>query len=158
MIFPSESLFQLRRSLTIKVATGELTDEQGFREALRADPDDYGPLSYLGVQAEESGDLSEAERYARELIRVHPSGHEGYLLLSRILTAANSDSTLARGYGALGLSKLLFDEDAIDDLDSGTVEQLCRSNTAIGDLSRAQVIAAMVEVLKRERSQEPTEV
>jgi hypothetical protein len=158
MIFPSESLFQLRRTLMAKVAAGEITDEEGFHEALRADPDDYAPLGFLAVKAEEAGDLSEAGRYAHELIRVHPSGYGGYFLLARVLRAANLDSLLMRGYAELGLVKLQFDEEPLTELDIDRLAELFGNDEAIRAQPKDEVLAFLVEAAKQQRRQEPIEV
>lgn len=158
MIFPSEALYQLRRTVVAKVAAGEITEIEGFREALEADPDDSTPLAFLALKAEEAGDLSEAERYARELIRVHPSGHGGYLLLARILGETNPDSPLMRGYGELGLAKIQFDEEALEGLDVDRFAELCGVPDALRALPQDQVLAVLVEALHRQRSEEPIEV
>lgn len=158
MIFPSESLDQLRRNLMAKVAAGEITELEGSREALQADPEDSVPLAFLALTAEEAGDLSEAERYARELIRNHPSGHHGYLLLARILGKAYPNSPLMRGYADLGVAKMQFDEEAMDGLDADRLAAQCGAGDVLRGLPKDQVFAVLVEALKKQRSLEPIEV
>jgi len=158
MIFPSESLVQLRRSLMDKVAAGEITELEGFREALRADPDDYALLGFLGLIAEQAGDLSEAERYARELIRVYPSGYGGFFLLARVLRTSNHDSFLMRGYAELALVKMQFDDEPLTDLNIDGLAELFGDGEAIRALPKDHVLAFLVEASKQQPRQEPIEV
>jgi tetratricopeptide (TPR) repeat protein len=158
MIFPTESLYQLRRALVAKVAAGEITEVEGFRKALEADPDDSTAVAFLARYAEEAGDLPEAERYARQLIRNHPSGHQGYLLLARILGGTDRQSILMRGYAELGLAKMQFNEESLQDLDVDRFAQLCGASEATRSLPEDQVLAVLAEALKKQRSLEPIEV
>jgi hypothetical protein len=158
MIFPSESLYQLRKTLMAKVAAGEITELEGHREALQADPDDSAPLGFLALRAEESGDLAEAERYAREFIRNHPSGHDGYLLLARILGEAYPNSPVMKGYAELGVAKLRFDEGAMDSMDTDLLTAQCGVGDILKGLPKDRVFAILVEALKQQRGQEPIEV
>lgn len=158
MIFPSESLFQLRQTLVKQVAAGEITDIESYQRALEVDPDDPVPLSYLAVHAEESGDLAEAERYSRELIRTHPCSQDGYFLLSRILLKKDPHSHLARSLAQLGLEKVQFDEDAMDRFDVDQLAEQCGFSNILADKSRDQAFAILVEALKRSLGQEPIEV
>ena len=157
MIFPSDSLYQLRRTLTAKADAGEITQLESFQQALLADPDDATSLTYMALKAEEAGDLSAAERYAREAIRNHPSGHKGYMILGRILSKPDPKSVLARGYLELALSKMQFDEEALDDFDQDAVAATWGVDESVKALPADQFLTVLVEVLKRDR-QEPIEV
>jgi hypothetical protein len=117
IIFPSDALYELRRNLVAQMDSGGLSEADGFRQAIEADPDDSMALLYLGLAAEGEGDLTEAERLARLAIRNHPSGHQAYMLLQRLVAARNPDSPLVEGYAQLSLKKILWDEDALEEMD-----------------------------------------
>jgi hypothetical protein len=153
MIFPSDSLYQLRRTLMARADAGEITKLESFQEALRADPDDATSLTYVGLKAEEAGDLSEAERYVREAIRNHPSGHEGYTILARILNKADPNSALARGYLELGLAKVQFDEEALDSVNQEAIAASWGVDENVKTLPPDQFLTVLSAVLKRDRSE-----
>jgi hypothetical protein len=111
MIFPPESIFELRRELVTKLEAGEITDAEMFRQALAVDPSDPAALRFHAFTAEENGDLAAAEAFGRRFILADPTSHEGYLLLGRVL----SDARLAAAYRALGEDKLHFDPEALDE-------------------------------------------
>jgi tetratricopeptide (TPR) repeat protein len=117
IVFPSESLYELRRSLVDRMESGELNRSEAFRQALAADPNDALSWFSLAIEAEQAGNLDEAERLAREGILNHPSAHSGYMLLQRILSARGADPQLVEGYAMLGLEKVAYDEDAIESID-----------------------------------------
>jgi SEC-C motif len=98
MIFPSEALLETRRNLLARLEVGEITQEEAFREALNADPEDFTAIRFFAGAALEAGDLDGAESYARHLIRLHPGDSAGYTLLSEVLRKRDPDSPLASAY------------------------------------------------------------
>ncbi|MCU1233933.1 MAG: motif domain protein [Candidatus Solibacter sp.] len=108
MIFPPESIYELRHELAEKMESGELTEAEVFRQALAVDPSDPAALRFHAMMAEADGDRAAAEQYGRRFILADPTSHEGYLLLGRVL----SDRPLADAYHALGKEKLHYFPDA----------------------------------------------
>ncbi len=108
MIFPPESVYEFRRDLVAKMASGALTDAEAFRQSLAVDPHDPAATRFLALTAEKDGDLALAAQLAHRFIEANPVSHEGYLLLGRVL----ADRPLAAAYEALGKKKLHFDPEA----------------------------------------------
>jgi hypothetical protein len=108
MIFPPESICELREELAAKMESGELTEAEVFRQALAVDPNDPAALRFHAFMAEEAGDRVSAEQFGRRFILANPTSHEGYLLLGRVV----ADPALAAAYRALGEEKLHFDPEA----------------------------------------------
>ena len=108
MIFPPESVYEFRRDLIARMASGDLTDAEAFRQSLAVDPHDPAATRFLAFAAEKDGDLPLAAQLAHRFIEANPVSHEGYLLLGRVL----ADPPLAAAYGALGVKKLHFDPEA----------------------------------------------
>ena len=117
MIFPPESVYELRRELAAKMATGALTKAEAYRQALAVDPHDPIATGFLALTAEEEGDLTRAAQLARRFTEANPISHEGYMLLGRVLPRG----PLATAYLALGIKKLHFDPDAKERLASANV-------------------------------------
>jgi hypothetical protein len=117
MIFPPESVYELRRDLAAKMATGALSDAEAFRQALAVDPHDPAATRFLALTAEKDGDLTLAAQLAHRFIQANPISHEGYALLGRVL----SDRPLAIAYLALSIKKLHFDPEAGPRLASANV-------------------------------------
>jgi hypothetical protein len=113
MIFPPESIYEFRRELAAKMASGALSDAEAFRQALAVDPHDPAATRFLALAAETDGDLTLAAQLAHRFIEANPVSHEGYLLLGRVL----ADRPLAAAYAALGTEKLHFDPDALAELE-----------------------------------------
>jgi hypothetical protein len=109
MIFPTEALQALRQRLEDRVAAGELTETQAYRQALEADPDDCRALRFLALLAEEDGDFAAAETLAWRWLRADPLSHEAFHLIGRLLDRDPSQSALAAAYLALGDEKVRFD-------------------------------------------------
>ena len=118
MIFPSESLYNLRGELLAKIHAGELSDAEGFGQALEADPDDRASLRVLTLLAEKEGDREAAERYARRFVQADPISYDGYMALARILGRPESLSHLSAAYAQLGIMKMRFDPEAVERLDT----------------------------------------
>src|SRR5438477_13052174 len=114
MIFPSGSLYDLRRELLAKMNSGELKEAEGFAQALEADPDDPASLRALALLAEEAGDREAAERYARRFVQADPTSHDSYMVLSRILTRPGGPPPLANAYAHLGLEEMRNDAGATE--------------------------------------------
>src|ERR1035437_8238063 len=108
MIFPPESVYELRSELAAKMATGALSDAEAFRQALAVDPHDPTANRFLALAAEKDGDPFLAAQLAHRFIQADPVSHEGYALLRRVL----SDRPLAIAYLALSIKKLHFDPEA----------------------------------------------
>jgi hypothetical protein len=108
MIFPPESVYELRRELAAKMTTGALTNAAAYRQALAVDPHDPAATGFLALTAEKDGDLTLAAQLAHRFIEANPISHEGYMLLGRVLPRG----PLATAYLALGIKKLHFDPDA----------------------------------------------
>src|SRR2546429_9142615 len=104
MIFPNCDLQELRRDLSERVDSGELTDAESFLQAIAADPDDPNALAYLALDAERHGTFEEAEALAWRLVRAWPASHEGYALLGRLFAG----TTRGAAYAALAKEKLHF--------------------------------------------------
>ena len=117
MIFPPESIYEFRRELAAKMATGALTKAEAYRQALAVDPHDPVATGFLALTAEKDGDLTLAAQLAHRFIQADPLSHEGYALLGRVL----SDRPLAIAYLALSIKKLHFDPEAGPRLASANV-------------------------------------
>src|ERR1035438_8932080 len=117
MIFPPESVYELRRELAARMATGALTKAEAYRQALAVDPHDPVATGFLALTAEEEGDLIRAAQRARRFIEANPISHEGYMLLGRVLPRG----PLATACLALGIKKLHFDPEAKERLASANV-------------------------------------
>ena len=115
MIFPPESIYEFRRELAGKMASGELTDAEAFRQALAVDPHDPAASRFLALAAEKDGDPTHAAQLAHRFLEANPISHEGYLLLGRVLP----DPALAAAYSALGKQKLHFNPEAQANLEPG---------------------------------------
>src|ERR1039458_5927096 len=112
MIFPPESVYELRRELAARMATGVLTKAEAYRQALAVDPHDPVATGFLALTAEKDGDLTRAAQLARRFMEANPISHEGYALLGRVLPRG----PLATAYLALGIKKLHFDPEAMAEL------------------------------------------
>ena len=117
MIFPPESVYELRRELAARMATGALTKAEAYRQALAVDPHDPVATGFLALTAEEEGDLIRAAQLGRRFIQANPISHEGYMLLGRVLPKG----PLSTAYLALGIKKLHFDPEAKERLASANV-------------------------------------
>jgi SEC-C motif len=120
MIFPPESVYEFRRELVVKMTSGELTDAEGFRQALAVDPHDPIATGSLAFAAEKDGERTLAAQLAHRFIEANPISHEGYALLGRVLP----DRPLAAAYLVLGVRKLHFDPEAGPELDRAGVPEL----------------------------------
>jgi tetratricopeptide (TPR) repeat protein len=159
IIFPSDALYELRRNLAAQMESGELSEADGFRQAIEADPDDSMALQYLGLAAEGEGDLAEAERLARLAIRNHPSGHQAYMLLQRLVAAQNPDSPLVEGYAQLGLKKILWDEVALEELDCRKLApQLVHDLGQTDTGQNHETLQALIDRLEAQPRFEPPDV
>jgi hypothetical protein len=105
MIFPPESLYEFRRELAAKMASGAISDADAYRQALAVDPHDPIATGALALAAETDGDIPLAATLAHRFILANPVSHQGYALLSRVL----ADPPLAAAYAALGTHKLHFE-------------------------------------------------
>ena len=117
MIFPPESIYELRRELAAKMDAGTLTEADAFRQALAVDPNDPPALRFHAFTAEEAGDFPLAAQLGHRFLLANPTSHEAYLLLGRVLP----DAPLAAAYAALGKLKLHFDPEARAELEAGAL-------------------------------------
>jgi hypothetical protein len=117
MIFPPESVYELRRELAAKMATGAVSKAEAYRQELAVDPHDPVATGFLALTAEKDGDLTLAAQLARRFIEANPISHEGYMLLGRVLPRG----PLATACLALGIKKLHFDPEAKERLASANV-------------------------------------
>jgi hypothetical protein len=117
MIFPPESVYELRRELAAKMASGALSDAEAYRQALAVDPHDPVATRFLALTAEKDGDPTLAAQLAHRFIQADPLSHEGYALLGRVLPRG----PLAIAYLALSIKKLHFDPEAGPRLASANV-------------------------------------
>src|ERR1017187_7837656 len=117
MIFPPESVYELRRELAARMAAGALTKAEACRQALAVDPHDPVATGFLALTAEKDGDLTLAAQLAHRFIEANPISHEGYMLLGRVLPKG----PLSTAYLALGIKKLHFDPEAKERLASANV-------------------------------------
>jgi tetratricopeptide (TPR) repeat protein len=161
IIFPSDGLYELRQSLMAQMDSGVLSQADGFRQAIEADPDDSLALLYLGLAAEGEGDLAKAERLARLAIRNHPSGHQAYILLQRLVAARNPDSPLVEGYAQLGLKKILWDEEALEQMDFRKLAPQLAGSSGLEQNNLDQnheTLQALIDHLEAEPRFEPPDV
>ena len=117
MIFPPESVYEFRRELAAKMATGALTNAEAFRQALAVDPHDPAATRFLALATEKDGDRVLAAQLAHRFMQADPLSHEGYMLLGRVLFKG----PLSTAYLALGIKKLHFDPEAKERLASANV-------------------------------------
>src|ERR1019366_4799252 len=117
MIFPPESVYELRRELAAKMASGALSDAEAYRQALAVDPHDPVATRFLALTAEKDGDPTLAAQLAHRFVQADPLSHEGYALLGRVLPRG----PLATAYLALSIKKLHFDPEAGPRLASANV-------------------------------------
>jgi SEC-C motif len=115
MIFPTETILQLRSQLEDRVTSGELSEAEAYREALAADPDDPRAVRFLALLAEDEGDFDGAGSLAWRWLRADPLSHEVFRLIGRLLRRDPSQAARAAAYLALGRTKLHFDPEAEED-------------------------------------------
>jgi tetratricopeptide (TPR) repeat protein len=120
MIFPPESVYEFRRELAVKMASGALSDAEAFRQALAVDPHDPAATRFLALTAEKDGDFTLAAQLAHRFIEANPISHEGYALLGRVLARP----PLAAAYLQLAFKKLHFDPEAQASLAPGDLPEL----------------------------------
>jgi hypothetical protein len=124
MIFPSESVIDLRRDLEDRAAEGELSEADAYREALAADPSDPRALRLLALLAEDEGDFALVQDLAWRWLRADPLSHEAFRLIGRLLGRDPAQADRAAAYLSLGKEKLHFDPEADaeeeDDDEDGT--------------------------------------
>jgi hypothetical protein len=151
IVFPSESLIELRRSLVAQTKSGDLSKAEAFGRAVAADPNDATALTLLGMLAEQAGNLVEAERLARASIRNGPSGHDGYMLLERTLDALGADPQLVSGYLELGMKKMAYDEEALESIDFGRIAPELPTELLRGGHRNFELLQMTIEHLEQTR-------
>src|SRR5215468_9315164 len=112
MIFPTDSLIELRGKLEDRVSAGELSEAEAYREALAADAQDPRALRLLALLAEEEGDFAGAEDLAWRWLAADPLSHEVFRLIGRLLARDPAQAQRAAAYTALGNAKLHYDPEA----------------------------------------------
>ena len=115
MIFPTDDVLQLRGALEDRVANGELSEAEAYREALAADPFDPRALRLLALLAEDQGDFATADQLAWRWLHADPLSHEVFRLIGRLLGRDPAQSARAAAYAALGKEKLHYDPEAEDE-------------------------------------------
>ncbi|SPF54325.1 SEC-C motif domain protein [Candidatus Sulfopaludibacter sp. SbA4] len=148
MIFPSDAVVERRRSLFARMTSGKITQEEAFRQALQADPDDITATRFLAVSALATEDYPRAERYARDLMRLHPSNYEGYFLLAGALGERDSASPLANAYLQLAYERMRDDDDALERLDTDKVAKRLGVPGLMKGLSKDEALTAFIDLLK----------
>jgi hypothetical protein len=156
MIFATEQSAEVRRQLARDMASGKVSDEEGCTRILHSDPDDIAALRFFAESALESGDYPAAERYARHMVRVHPLGYEGYLLLSRALAGSGPASPLAFEYAQAAVDRLRYDEDSLASVNLPVFAAIL--GTSVEDLSKSDALTRIAEFLHAERAGEPAHV
>ena len=154
IVFPPESLYELRRGIVAKIQSGELTEAEAFRQTLAADPHDPTALEVLAEIAEKECDYHKTERLARAAIRSHPSGFRAYMALSRALTVKGADENLIAGYSSLALGKLSYDADAVEDMD---LERMF-PEIQVRNEQKYEVLQALMEAGAEKEAMESSEV
>src|SRR5690348_9812588 len=112
MIFPTESVLELRASLQDRIDDGDLAEAEAYREGLAADPEDPRALRLLALLAEEQGDYEAASDLGWRFLRADPLFYEAYHLIGRLLSRNPEDAARGRAYLALGDAKLHINPDA----------------------------------------------
>ena len=112
MIFPTDSLIELRGKLEDRVSAGELSEAEAYREALAADAQDPRALRLLALLAEEEGDFAGAEDLAWRWLAADPLSHEVFRLIGRLLARDPAQEPRATAYIELGNAKLHYDPEA----------------------------------------------
>jgi hypothetical protein len=118
MIFPNDSVVQLRGGLEDRVTNGELSEAEAYREALAADPADPRALRLLALLAEDEGDFATAHDLAWRWLHADPLSHEVFRLIGRLLGRDPAQAERAVAYQALGREKLHFDPEAEEQSDA----------------------------------------
>src|SRR5205085_590600 len=149
MIFPPESLYDLRRELLAKMHSGELKEAEGFAQALEADPDDPASLRALALLAEKAGDREAAERYARRFIQADPTSHDSYMVLSRILNRPEAPPPLAIAYAHLSMEKMRSDPEAIQELNIARVAASFGVPEIAPELPKERALEILIAALNR---------
>src|SRR5689334_24003281 len=98
MIFPTDDVLQLRGALEDRVANGELSEAEAYREALAADPFDPRALRLLALLAEDRGDFATADQLAWRWLHADPLSHEVFRLIGRLLGRDPAQSARAAAY------------------------------------------------------------
>jgi tetratricopeptide (TPR) repeat protein len=158
MIFPSESLYALRRELLAKIHSGELSDAEAFGQALEADPDDRASLRVLALLAEKAGDHEAAERYARRFVQADPISHDSYIVLAKILNRLESFSPLSAAYAQLGMEKMRFDPEAVERLDVAQLAASFGVPEIWRELPKARALDILIAALNQAHASEPAAV
>ena len=157
MIFPTDEVIQLRRGLYERITAGEITDEEAFRQGLQADPDDIIALEFLTLAAADRND-PQTEQYARELVRMHPSSHQGYLVLGKILNQRDPESQASLAFVRLAFDKMQNDERAVEHSNVDKIAKSLGLSKLVKGLSKEEMIAAFSGLLERTAGPEPEDV
>ncbi|HXA52124.1 MAG TPA: SEC-C metal-binding domain-containing protein [Candidatus Acidoferrum sp.] len=109
---------QFRGELEDRVANGEISEAEAYREALGVDPADPRALRLLALLAEDEGDFATAQELAWRWLRTDPLSHEVFRLIGRLLGRDPAQAERAVAYQALGREKLHFDPEAEEESDA----------------------------------------
>jgi tetratricopeptide (TPR) repeat protein len=116
VLFPSESLDNLRREVLAQIESGKISREAGFRRLVEADPLDAYSWAELGNIAYLSNDADQAEECARRFILSRPASPEAYFAMGRAL-ALRGTSPLADAYDRFGISLVELDDPGLEHFD-----------------------------------------
>jgi hypothetical protein len=158
IVFPPDSIYELRREVAAQMDSGAIGEAEAFRRVLDADPHDWMALRFFVREAEERGDAAAAEQYVRRYIASHPGDSAGYITLSRLLKTAGRDGALVDGYHHLGLYKLAGDPEALAEANIPAL--LDRSNITgkLRDLPAEEALLAVLQAAEEAAGAEPDEV
>jgi hypothetical protein len=112
MIFPTEAVTLLRGDLEDRVAAGQISEADAYRQALATDPQDPRALRLLALLAEDEEDFSGAETLAWRWLHADPLSHEAFRLIARLLSRDPAQAARAAAYRHLGNEKLHYDPEA----------------------------------------------
>jgi hypothetical protein len=157
IIFPRESIYELRREAMAQMDSGTIGQAEAFGRVLNADPHDWMALRFFTKEAEERGDIAAAEQYARRYIASHPGDSAGYSTLSRLLKIAGRDGALVEGYHYLGLYKLAGDPEALAEADIPALLDRLNITGKLRDLPAEEALLAVIQAAEEAAGEESDE-
>src|SRR5262249_49878943 len=148
MVFPTEALQALRHHLGTQMTAGTLTEEEVYRQALAADPDDFTSIIHLLDGGMTARRFAEAERLGWELLRTAPTWPHSYLMFTTVLEKRKQRSALALQFLLLGLEMLTHDEEELEEF---AFEELLADDMLglIEGLSQADALQVVLNGMKQ---------
>ena len=150
MIFPTESIIQLRRDLLKQMEAGTLTHEQMFLRALELDPFDATSLAGLGDARFEAGNLTGAAEYFWRAAAADACRYDAWFKLNTCLPAGDP---LHDGITELGTLKALRDPEGPKQF-----EKLAKAKGVTDFEDGEALLASAADGLFLKRDSEPIEV